>query len=93
MNRKSYIIVGISAFALSCLVACDGTPQGGSGKGKPVDMPNPAAEHCAEMGGIPKTRTLPSGDQVATCISPDGEECDAWILMKEKRCEAVDTTQ
>lgn len=93
MTRLKLNTLGICTLMVSGLLACSEDPQGGSTESHPVDKANPASEHCAEMGGIPKTKTLPSGDQVAICISPDGDECDAWILMKEKRCEPVNTTE
>lgn len=74
--------------ALPLLSACS-ERQGYEGKAV-LDKSNPAAEHCAKIGGKPGTYTQPSGDQVSTCTMPDGRECDAWKLMRNKQCEVIE---
>ncbi|MCA0894301.1 putative hemolysin [Microbulbifer agarilyticus] len=76
------------AAALPLLSACS-ERQGKTDKAI-LDQSNPAAEHCAKIGGKPGTYTQPSGDQVSTCTMPDGRECDAWKLMRDKQCEVIE---
>ncbi len=44
----------------------------------PVDLPNPAAAHCEEMGWGYEISTDPDGSRYGVCILPNGTERDAW---------------
>lgn len=56
------------------------TPEGDIG------MANPAAVHCAKLGGTSIARTSADGGQAADCRLPDGQQCDEWTLFREGRC-------
>ncbi|MBY6191405.1 DUF333 domain-containing protein [Microbulbifer agarilyticus] len=86
INTVLYPILLVAALPL--LNACS-ERQDNDGKAI-LDQSNPAAEHCAKIGGKPGTYTQPSGDQVSTCTMPDGRECDAWKLMRDEQCQVIE---
>jgi putative hemolysin len=49
-------------------------------------MANPAAVHCAKLGGRSIARTAADGAQSADCRLPDGQQCDEWTLYREGKC-------
>lgn len=51
-----------------------------------VSLANPAATHCAQIGGRSEILTNVNGDSYGLCRLPDGRECEEWTLFREGRC-------
>ncbi|KAB1070079.1 DUF333 domain-containing protein [Methylobacterium soli] len=48
-------------------------------------LANPAAVNCAEKGGASEVRSG-AGGQTGYCRFPDGQICEEWALLRDKRC-------
>jgi putative hemolysin len=56
----------------------------------PLDLPNPASQHCEDLGYKLEIRDE-GGGQVGYCIFPDGSECEEWAFYRGD-CRPADTT-
>ncbi|RXA94797.1 MULTISPECIES: DUF333 domain-containing protein [Yersinia] len=47
-----------------------------------LDMSNPAAVNCANVGGVLTIAKQLSGGSIGMCQLPDGKRCEEWALMR-----------
>jgi len=45
-------------------------------------MANPASTYCLQRGGQLEFTTRPNGGEVGICVSPGGDECEEWALLR-----------
>lgn len=62
----------------------------GESSQQPLNMANPAALYCEEMGGRVDMRENQDG-QYGVCVFPDQTECEEWALYRGE-CETVGTS-
>lgn len=46
------------------------------------EIANPASEYCIEQGGRLELRDDVEGNQLGTCVFPDGSECEEWAFFR-----------
>lgn len=47
-----------------------------------LNMSNPAAVNCANVGGVLTMAKQLNGSSVGMCQLPDGKRCEEWALMR-----------
>ena len=47
-------------------------------EGKGLQISNPSAVYCKQLGYRYEIRTKPDGSQTGYCVFPDGSECEGW---------------
>ncbi|HSJ56157.1 MAG TPA: DUF333 domain-containing protein, partial [Anaerolineae bacterium] len=52
-----------------------------SPEGEGAALPNPAAQHCAEVGGSWSLETRSDGGQYGICLFEDNRQCEEWALL------------
>lgn len=51
-----------------------------------IQMGNPAAAHCASLGGLVEMRQDAEGGEAGFCVFEDGRVCEEWALFREGAC-------
>jgi len=81
---KKISIVPVLALLVAGLIAGCTTKENNTSDSNEMEIANPAAVYCEELGYEYKIITDSEGGQRGVCILPDNTICDEWEFFKGK---------
>lgn len=79
--RSTVLLLGLILVALA-VAACGAEPEPTPGTFEsPVEIANPASQHCIEQGYELEMRTTAEGT-TGYCLFEDGTECEEWAYYR-----------